>query len=478
MNLETENEELRGECARLRDALARCEESLDYYSTLFVHSPSARLTIDADGVVIEANHSLAELLDTTPADLAGKTFEDRIHHLDLGRYRIHRQPHSARGTRLCSDFRLLRPDGSSVPVMMESVRTDLGGRVDCVVAALHDITARRLTEKALQDERDFNLAILATSGALIIVLDDSGRILRFNQACERASGYKAGEVIGRRLWEFLPPSGQVERVRGVFDALTATRLPSHYENYWVTKNGELRLISWVNSVLQSEDRQILAVIGSGLDITERRRLEAEILTIAEHEKRRIGTDLHDDLGQQLTAMSLMCENLRDDLDGHAPLKKRAAALGQCLRNAIAHTRNLSHGLMARNLEDESLPEALEALAASTTSATSVPCVFHCAKDTVVPDIQIATHLYHIAQEAIANALKHGAPSRIELQLVRRDDTVQLVIRDDGKGLLPPPYTGRGLATMEYRANLMGGSLDISSRDGSGVTIDCLVYLKQ
>jgi PAS domain S-box-containing protein len=478
MSLEIENEQLRQECARLREEHERCAASLKHYATIFDLSPSACLTIDPDGFILEANRSLAEMLNTSPETLTGKTFEKLVVEEDLARFRTHLQAKSLHNTRLCSDFRLLRQDGSTVPVMMQSVKIDNLGRCSFLLTDLQDITSRRLTEKALQDERDFNMAIFATSGALIIVLDKAGRILRFNQACERTSGYGAAEVIGKYLWEFLLPKEQVEHVRNAFDALLADQVPSRYENYWVTKTGELRLISWANSVLQADDGGIRAIIGSGLDITDQRQLEGEILKIAEREQRRIGTDLHDGLGQQLTAMSLMCENLRDDLDGHPPLKRQATDLGNHLRDAIAHTRNLSHGLMLRNLADEGLQEALETLASNTTAASSIPCEFGCDGDADAPGPLVSIHLYHIAQEAINNSLKHGAPSRIEIQLTCEKDTARLVIRDDGRGFASPPPTGLGMATMAYRANLIGGVLNVCSQPGAGVVIDCLVIRKQ
>jgi PAS domain S-box-containing protein len=463
---------------RLRELQQRCAAALEHYSTIFDLCPSACLTLDSNGVILEANRAMAQLLGTTTSALAGQKFEDQVLPEDRARYRIHLRADSLHGSQICSDFHLVRRDGSTVPVMMESVKIDHQGRCSLLLTDLQDITARRRIEKALQDERDFNATVLATSGALIIVLDEAGRILRFNQACERTSGYTAAEAIGNPFWDLLLPKEQVERVRGVFDAIGTSHLPSRYENHWVTKSGELRLISWANSVLKTEDGGIRAIVGSGLDITERRRLEAEVLEIAEREQRRIGTDLHDGLGQQLTAMSLMCENLREDLAPYPEFRGQAAALGACLREAIGHTRDLSHGLMLRNLEVAGLRDALESLAATTAAASSIPCDFECDMDAQIFDIQIAGHLYHIAQEALNNALKHGAPTRIQMKLSLRDGAIHLWIHDNGKGFESTLSTGIGLAAMEYRSNLMGGALNITSSPGAGVTIDCVVFLKQ
>ncbi len=478
MSLDYELEKLRLECARLRELQERGAAALDHYSTIFDLCPSACLTLDAAGVILEANRAVAEMLGTSTSSLCGHRLEEQVLPEDRARFRVHLRTDALHGSQVCSDFHLVRLDGETIPVMMESVKIDKHGCSSLILTDLQDITVRRRIEKALQDERDFNATVLGTSGALIIALDPEGRILKFNQACEQASGYVAADVIGKHFWDLLLPKEQIDRVREAFTALAGSQLPSRYENHWVTKSGELRLISWANSVLKTEDGHIRAIVGSGLDITDRRRLEAEVLEIAEREQRRIGTDLHDGLGQQLTAMSLMCENLRDDLADLPKFRTQAAALGACLREAIGHTRNLSHGLMLRNLEVAGLRDALESLAATTAAASSIPCEFLCPTEASIEDIQVASHLYHIAQEAINNALKHAAPTKIEIRLDCQDGAAHLSIRDNGRGFAPSSPLGIGLAAMEYRANLMGGTLNVSSHPGEGVTIDCVVFLKQ
>jgi PAS domain S-box-containing protein len=116
-------------------------------------------------------------------------------------------------------------------------------------------------------------AILDTVGALVVVLDTQGRIVGFNQACERTTGYSEEEVVGQCLWDLLLIPEEVEPVSGVFSELRAGTFPNEHENLWVTREGDRRLIAWSNTALLDDDGEVAYVIGTGIDITEHRQAE-------------------------------------------------------------------------------------------------------------------------------------------------------------------------------------------------------------
>jgi len=215
------------------------------------------------------------------------------------------------------------------------------------------------------------------------------------------------------------------------------------------------------------------------DITDRKELEKEILRISDREQWRIGQELHDNLGQQLTAIELMCESLKSDLQQQSPsLADQPARMGAFLREAILQTRALAHGLTAFRLDADGLQLALQELCARTDSLGRARCRFICQEPVVFKDSEAAGHLFRIAQEAVNNAVKHAAAREIVVTLSSEPGLIKLVVVDDGKGL-PKSHRGRGgrgmgLQVMQHRANAIGAELDISSGNPKGAVIECTV----
>lgn len=211
--------------------------------------------------------------------------------------------------------------------------------------------------------------------------------------------------------------------------------------------------------------------------TERKRLEREVLETTERERRRIGQDLHDGLGQKLTAASLATSGLITALGSAAPaLLPQAENLGRQLLDSITEVRALSHGLAPVALEDDGLTHALHELAEATARTTGVRCVFECPQPVRVPDAALAGHLYRIAQEAVNNALKHATPHELRIGLEQHDGHLLLEVDDDGDGL---PETlaaggGIGLRIMRHRAQLVGGTFTIGSPPAGGTRVTCTV----
>lgn len=143
-----------------------------------------------------------------------------------------------------------------------------------------EITERKSKEAALELERNFTSAVLDTAGALVIVLDPQGQIVRFNRACEQTTGYSFEEVQGKYFWDvFLLPE-EVPSAKETFKKLQVNLFSNQYENYWLTKDGNRRLIAWSNTTLLNPDGSVKYIISTGIDITERKRIE-EVLRESE-----------------------------------------------------------------------------------------------------------------------------------------------------------------------------------------------------
>jgi signal transduction histidine kinase len=227
--------------------------------------------------------------------------------------------------------------------------------------------------------------------------------------------------------------------------------------------------------------------GTVRDISARRELETEVLRIAEGERRRIGQDLHDGLGQMLTGTALIARGLARTL--HTAGSASAADADEVvalIKEADAQARALARGLVPVELESNGLAAALERLAANTSHLFGITCTFEATgePDAILRD-PIPTHLFRIAQEAVSNAVRHGRAARVSVSLLRRPDQLRLIIRDDGVGIAgthrtdaladdPPPDANRGLGVriMHYRARVLSATLELRPGADGGTVVTC------
>jgi signal transduction histidine kinase len=229
------------------------------------------------------------------------------------------------------------------------------------------------------------------------------------------------------------------------------------------------------SEVKLDDRRLFT--GFVRDITERKRLEKEILEISERERRSIGQGLHDGLCQQLAGIELMSQVLEEDLARKShPGAAQAGKIAGHVRDAIAQTRMLSRGLSPVAMESEGLMSALQELAGTITTLFGIECRFECPQSILIQNNSAATHLYRIAQEAINNAIKHGKAARVVMALDRNGDSVRLRITDDGTGFPDKlkSKAGMGLQIMRYRAGMIGASLEIQRANGKGTAVVCVL----
>jgi signal transduction histidine kinase len=211
-------------------------------------------------------------------------------------------------------------------------------------------------------------------------------------------------------------------------------------------------------------------------IEQRKRLEKEILSISEREQRRLGQELHDSLGQQLTGVAFMTKVLEQKLAKKSP--KEAAdvtKIAKLVNQATEQARGLSKGLHPVDLKAGSLMSALQELAATTEGLFDIRCTFDYDKRIKVDNPEVAVHLYRITQEAITNAIKHGRAKNIQIRLAYGKDKSVLTVRNDGLDF-PKAFeargTGMGLQIMDHRVDIIGGSLDIHKGRGGGTIISC------
>jgi len=313
--------------------------------------------------------------------------------------------------------------------------------------------------------------------------DDRDFVVRSVNACvESGADYKIEHRIvrpdGTVRWvsetgdAIRDAEGKAVRMLGVVQDITDRK---HAEQEVLKLNEELeRRVVERTAELTRTNRQLCK------EIERRRKLEKEILEISEKEQRRIGRELHDSLGQQLTGIAIISKVLEQKL-ARQSLSEAANAkeIAQLVNEAINQTRQLSRGLHPVSLDDDGLMSALQALAATTQNVFGVACIFTCDTPVAVKDPSVATHLYRIAQEAITNAVRHGQTRRIAVRLTATDDRTELTVENDGRDFPArlPKSRGMGLQVMSYRAEMIGGTLTVRRRSGGGTKVTCTLGIE-
>jgi two-component system, LuxR family, sensor kinase FixL len=356
--------------------------------------------------------------------------------------------------------------------------TDRQGKLIGLLCTGQDITERKLAQEKLRKSEERIRAILNAASDAIISIDRNGMIDSINPATEEMFGYAREELIGQNV-RMLMPSPYAEE----HDAYIARYL----------QTGEARIIgsgreltgrhkdghTFPIDLSISEIDHLQMFTGIIRNVSERKALQEHLLTIAAEEQRRIGQDLHDGVGQQVLALGMMAHTLTEMLKEQSPAEPHlglAAKLAEGLKATLAQIRALSKGLVPVEVEAEGLMSSLMELATEISRLPGLSCRFVCDPPVQVSDSRKATHLYRIAQEAVANAVKHAQAHDIHIGLKSTEETITLTVRDDGIGIpvVDRCHDGLGLRIMQYRTNLAGGHLTIEPLAQRGTLVTCTV----
>ena len=332
----------------------------------------------------------------------------------------------------------------------------------------------RLVERALK--RESFITVTASSGQEAIAW------LAQNHADLVLLDLKLQDIEGKELINRLVDIGRLVPfiiITGQGDERVAVEVMKRGALDYLVKDAQF--IEFVPTVVKRALAQIEKDKRLAFAEEQALELQKEVLEVSENEQRRIGRDLHDGLGQHLTALELLSQTLLGKLKSAAPaLVQPAEEITRQIRETIKQTRLISHNLSPVPLDADGLMIALEELAAGTQGASVIDCNFICARPFIVSNANVATHLYRIAQEAVNNALKHSRAKTVTIRLKAEDREWTMSVEDNGKGLDAKPNqkstsSGLGLRIMKYRAQLIGASIEIESpsiRKTHGVKITC------
>ncbi len=315
--------------------------------------------------------------------------------------------------------------------------------------------------------------------AIYITAVDEPKMLYVSPAYEEIWGLKISNLMKNPIdWVKVVLAEDLHLILTLHDHFNDGRTINKCEYRIRHADGSIRWLETVAFPVRNEKNEIYRIVGQTTNISDRKELEQEILNISEKESRRIGYDLHDDLGQRLAAIKLRCEYFVSMIENKEPPSvDQARDICSQIAEATILCRNIARGLSPVDLEEDGLMLSLEKLITLLESRYEIPIFFHCPTPVLVENEATSTHLYRVAQEFINNAARHGVSSRIDVRLSVTDMHLHLEVLNDGIPFQKDiaSSSGMGLKFASYRASSIGASITINPRvDGiTGTQALCL-----
>lgn len=371
-------------------------------------------------------------------------------------------------------YREHRPDMDEGPFLREE-----RSLIKVIAERIGKIAERHNTEEALTQSELKTTALLNAIPDLMFQIDKDGTLVGFHEGTFVTLRDLGKRMIGKNIYTLSDPDQLIGRRlldHGMLYVRQAiqTGNPQMYEQHTII-NGQGRDYE-VRMVLFRKDE----VLGIVRDITTKKQLEREILEISNREQRRIGQDLHDSLCQHLTGIGFMGKVLEKKAASQVPLEPHdIKEIVDLIDQAITLTRGFASGLNPVELQAEGLMHALNKLAWNVKKLFGVSCTFTCSDPIFIYDNEMATHLYRIVQEALNNAIKHGKAKDIVISLEKNGAACTLKVRDNGVGFAKISSHGRGmgLSIMQYRASMIGASLDFKVQPQGGTDVVCCFQIR-
>jgi len=349
----------------------------------------------------------------------------------------------------------------------DEISSQTRGVLEAVAAQASGAIARIRAAEALQRSEARLRAIAAGAPVILFAGDDTGTITFEDGQGLKALGIQPGAHVGR----------SIEDVFGTYPAVleSVRRVQAGEEFSTQLRLDGLSFDCWF-SPTRSKEGRVTGFVAVATNVTDRQRLQRQILEISDREQARIGQDLHDGLCQQLVSLAFDANSLEQQLK-HARRPEAATArrIAELLDISISESRRLSRGLFPVRLEGHGLHAALDTLASSTSQRFGIRCEFSSEPADISTSHATATHLYRIAQEAVANAIKHSKARNVLIVLRQDPSGLELAVRDDGDGFDQAKVhssTGMGLHIMEYRARAIGGAIWLTQNSTGGATLIC------
>jgi PAS domain S-box-containing protein len=499
-----------------RQPRTELEQAIQRYVDLFDFAPIGYVTFDRVGCIEEINLAAVRLVRGSRSQLLGTSFAICVAKEDIHLFLDHLRQCRSPETPVVTELRLQRLDGAKkdIPVLLSSTGTfaSMKDGARLYQTAIVDLTERKRAEQTLLENQQRLWATYERAPIGISECSAQGKYIRANEEFCRLLGYTKDEIAQRDIKDVTHKEDWPGESK-LYGQLVAGEIPFYrIEKRFVRKN---RAIIWAEmlwSIVRDSKEGSLYAIGTVRDITQakkaeaalqkskelleqrvrertrelraankelkseierRKGMEGEILAISDREQQRLGQELHDGLCQHLTAVAFMARSVALRLRNHRVIDAAdIEKIAELVNAAAADTRTLSLALHRSDVDAAGLVSALQDLVDREIWRT--PCRLEVRPSFRIDDDVAAAHLYRIAREAVINANKHAQARQILVKLERSRQGMVMRVTDDGVGFSTEPKLKQGLGfhIMNYRAQLMGGRLEIDSPKRGGTCVSC------
>ncbi len=494
------------EIVQRKNAEQALRESEEQYRSLYHDTPAMLHSIDASGRLLSVSDYWVEAMGYARDDVIGKPLT-RFFTEDSMRYAQEEVFPAFFEKGVCKDvpYRFVRHDGSIIDILLSAVALRDGqGAIERSLAVSVDVTERKRAEEALRQakealsrhSKELERQVLARTREITNILrytpdvvyikDRQGRYLLINACYEKLLEKRSQAVAGRSDHDLLP-AAIADQFQAHDQQVLAEGRSLQIEEHFPHPDGLHTYLS-VKFPYYDEKGHIAGVGGISTDITalkkaqnQLRQLSARIMEGQEKERSAIARELHDELGQVLTALRMDAVWMLERVKGKdSKAAERAEAMCRLIDENIEGVRSLAIRLRPGVLDDLGLVDALEWFTADFEKRTGISCVFD---HQAIPDVSdtVATAVYRITQEAMTNIGRHAEANHVGVALVAANGCLTLTVNDDGRGFDTATLSeiqALGVAGMRERAALVGGQLGVQSGPGGGTTVTLEIPLKQ
>ena len=398
-------------------------------------------------------------------------YREILHPEDRERLEQHVESHLRHRTPIDIDVRLRHKDGHYIWVNSRGQAAwNEHGEPIFMAGSIRDITARRIAEQRLLESEARYRALAEANPDVVFRIDRRGVFLDLVVPDGADFPFSRDQFVGKTAAGLMGPEFAAAQQRYVEDALAKKQLQI-WEHQLEKPSG--RVLHLESRFVRSTDDEVMVIVR---DVTERVELQREVIDVEARERSRIGNDIHDGLGQSLTAISLALKQLEQQLERDG-LQHRAAVarISESVRACIGETSRIAQTLTPVIAENYRLREALGRLAQDVNDSTGVRCSLRVGPGECTHSREVETQLFRIAQESVSNALRHADPSEIRIEYICDGTQSRLQVLDDGQGIpdVRQRREGLGLRSMHYRAGLIGATLEVARRPNGGTRVTCV-----